>query len=334
MCYNETESLRFRNKKIAEGDADVHEEILKVNNVSFRYAEQDVIKNVSLTLHRGELLGLVGPNGSGKSTLLKLILGLLPLRRGEVYWFGVPLSRFREWPRIGYVSQKASSFNTGFPATVEEVVLMGLTAKLGLFRRPGRRERRAVEDVLELVGMEEFKKRTIGALSGGQQQRVFIARALVTDPEVLILDEPTVGVDMRSEERFYELLEKLHRERALSMILVSHDLGVVSQKMDTIACINHELFYHGTAEHFRDVQDEVVLKTYGREMQVITHSHAYGSHRRPAFEACWDDQRAYVRGESDAPEKEAFKQTEQGRSSMQATRAEKEEPTLVGGDQH
>lgn len=271
----------------------MQDEILKVNHVSFRYAEQDVLKNVSLTLHRGELLGLVGPNGSGKSTLLKIILGLLPLRRGEVYWFGVPLSRFRDWTRIGYVSQKASSFNTGFPATVEEVVLMGLTAKLGLFRRPGKKERQAVDEVLELVGMRDFKKRSIGALSGGQQQRVFIARALVTNPEVLILDEPTVGVDMQSEERFYELLETLHRDRALSMILVSHDLGVVSQKMDTIACINHELFYHGAAEQFRDVQDEIVLKTYGREMQVITHGHVLGAHQHPTFEACWDVSREH-----------------------------------------
>lgn len=269
----------------------MQDEILKVNNVSFRYAEQDVLKNVSLTLHRGELLGLVGPNGSGKSTLLKIILGLLPLRRGEVFWFGVPLSRFRDWTRIGYVSQKASSFNTGFPATVEEVVMMGLTAKLGLFRRPGKKERQAVDEALELVGMSAFKKRTIGALSGGQQQRVFIARALVTDPEVLILDEPTVGVDMQSEERFYELLETLHRDRALSMILVSHDLGVVSQKMDTVACINHELFYHGAAEKFRDVQDEVVLKTYGREMQVITHGHVLGSHKHSTLDACWDASR-------------------------------------------
>jgi len=269
----------------------VQDEILRVNNVSFRYAEQDVLKNVSLTLHRGELLGLVGPNGSGKSTLLKIILGLLPLRRGEVFWFGVPLARFRDWTRIGYVSQKASSFNTGFPATVEEVVLMGLTAKLGLFRRPGKKERQAVDEALDLVGMNAFKKRTIGALSGGQQQRVFIARALVTDPEVLILDEPTVGVDMQSEERFYELLETLHRDRALSMILVSHDLGVVSQKMDTVACINHELFYHGAAEKFRDVQDEVVLKTYGREMQVITHGHVLGSHKHSILDACWDASR-------------------------------------------
>lgn len=250
--------------------------VLEAEGVSFRYESQYVLKRVSLTLHRGELLGLVGPNGSGKSTLLKVMLGLLPLAEGTVRWFGVPLNRFRDWARIGYVSQKAASFNVGFPVTVEEVVRMGLIARLGIFRRPGKKETEKVLEALEFVGMADFRRRNIGALSGGQQQRVFIARALVGDPEVLILDEPTVGVDRHSEVRFYALLEKMHKERGLSIVLVSHDLGVVSEKMDTIVCINHELFYHGSASGFRAACDEIVARAYGQEMKIITHAHDPG----------------------------------------------------------
>ncbi|CAM3444006.1 metal ABC transporter ATP-binding protein [Hydrogenibacillus schlegelii] len=260
------------------------ERVLEAENITFRYEAEPVLNHVSLTLHRGELLGLVGPNGSGKSTLLKIILGLLPLQEGSVRWFGTPIERFRDWGRIGYVSQKAASFNTGFPATVEEVVRMGLTARLGLFRRPGRREAEKVLEALDFVGMADVRHRHIGALSGGQQQRVFIARALVGDPDVLILDEPTVGVDARSEERFYALLEKLHRERDLSIILVSHDLGVVSEKMDTIACLNHELFYHGSAAGFRAEREAIVGRTYGHGMAILSHGHASEALRAGARE--------------------------------------------------
>lgn len=136
--------------------------------------------------------------------------------------------------------------------------MMGLTGKLGLFRRPGKNERDRVAQALEAVGMIDYLKRNIGRMSGGQQQRVFIARAIVGSPEVLILDEPTVGVDSHSEAQFYELIQKLNREMKLSMILVSHDLGVISSRMDTIACLNRRLHYHGNAVDFDRMKSEIL----------------------------------------------------------------------------
>ncbi len=226
--------------------------ILDVKNVSYYYEHRLALENITLQLSRGEMLGLVGQNGSGKSTLLRLLLGIMPLQTGEVYWFGKELSRFKDWSKIGYVSQKANSFSSGFPATVEEVVSMGLTGQMGLFRRFGKQEKKKVLDAIETVGLGDYPQQNIGELSGGQQQRVFIARALVSNPTVLILDEPTVGIDTQNEVFFYELLKQLNKDRELSIILVSHDVGVVSKRMDSIACLNHRIFFHGNAEQFEE----------------------------------------------------------------------------------
>ncbi len=151
--------------------------VVDVQNVSFSYGDRLVLEDVNLTVERGAFVGLVGPNGGGKSTLIKLILGLLKPDRGEIRLFGQPLERFRAWTKIGYVSQKANSFNSGFPATVFEVVAMGLFGKMGLFKWMGKREKEKVYQTLEWVGMAEYARQPIGKLSGGQQQRVFIARA-------------------------------------------------------------------------------------------------------------------------------------------------------------
>jgi zinc transport system ATP-binding protein len=247
--------------------------VLDVQNVSYRFESRPVLENISFQLLQGEMLGLVGPNGSGKTVLLKVLLGLLPLQAGKVHWLGKPLDQFSDWSRLGYVSQKANSFNSGFPATVQEVVMMGLSGKMGLFRRPGAFERDLVQQAIDTVGLKDFAERNIGQLSGGQQQRVFIARAIVSDPDVLILDEPTVGVDAKSEAQFYELLKNLNNEKKLSIILVSHDLGAISTKMDTIACLNQHLHFHGNAEEFERKRSEIMLRSYGHDVQVIHHGH-------------------------------------------------------------
>ncbi|GBF10278.1 metal ABC transporter ATP-binding protein [Tepidibacillus sp. HK-1] len=250
----------------------MNEPIIEVKELSFRYGEQHVLKHVNLKVMEGDFVGLVGPNGSGKSTLLKIILGLLEPTSGEVKLFGMPIKTFKDWPKIGYVSQKANSFNRGFPATVEEIVETGLYGKVGLFKRLTRQDKNKVMEALEQVGLEEYAKRNIAKLSGGQQQRVFIARAIVSEPQILILDEPTVGVDTESVQKFYQLMGKLNRELGMTLMLVSHDIGMVTEKVTKLACLNKKLFFHGTPHEF-EMQRGILEKTYGSEMSLVTHHH-------------------------------------------------------------
>lgn len=244
--------------------------VLELKNVSFRYEQSVVLANVDLAVLPGDFLGLVGPNGSGKTTLLKIILGLLQPDEGTVTLFGQPISRFRHWSRIGCVAQNAAAASGGFPATVREVVATGRVAQRGLLRPLQRDDWRMVDEVLQLVGMADLKDRLIGRLSGGQQQRVFIARALASRPELLILDEPTVGVDADAEEQFYALIAKLRREVGLTVIMVSHDIGVITAQVNKLACLNKRLYFHGPPEQFGAEQLEDL---YGHRVTLVAHSH-------------------------------------------------------------
>ncbi|MEJ9319108.1 metal ABC transporter ATP-binding protein, partial [Halalkalibacterium halodurans] len=201
---------------------------IDIRNVAYRYDYRNVLENVTLPIRQGAFVGLVGPNGSGKSTLIKCILGLQKPSQGSIKLFGQPVDKFRQWDRIGYVSQKANSFNSGFPATVYEVVSMGLFGKVGMFRFLTKKHKQKVKEAVASVGMSGYLHQNIGELSGGQQQRVFIARALVSDPELLILDEPTVGVDVSSVKSFYTLLSELNQKRGITLLLVTHDIGAMT----------------------------------------------------------------------------------------------------------
>lgn len=246
--------------------------LVRVQDVSFGYGHDLVLERVNLEVHRGEYLGLIGPNGSGKTTLLKLILGTLgPVQQGRIELFGVPLASFRERWRIGYVAQKAASFNSSFPATVEEVVLTGRAPRRGLFRLYTQQDREAVREALERVGLLSLKDRLVGRLSGGQQQRVFIARALVSQPELLILDEPTVGVDAQAEKQFYRLIRDLREQMNLTVILVSHDIGAVAHEVTSLACLNRQLFFHGSPDEFGS--EEQLCELYGHPMRFVQHHH-------------------------------------------------------------
>ncbi|MBP3951269.1 metal ABC transporter ATP-binding protein [Bacillus suaedae] len=251
-------------------------EVISIDGVTFQYGQRDVLEQITLKVNKGSFLGLVGPNGSGKSTLIKLMLGLLPLQQGEIRLFGTNISKFRKWDKIGFVSQKANSFNSGFPATVFEVVSMGLYGKVGLFRFLNKKHKQKVREAVDLVGMGEFLYQNIGELSGGQQQRVFIARALVSDPELLILDEPTVGVDANSVKQFYDLLDRLNRERGITLIMVTHDIGAMTDHVTDVACLNKFLHFHGNTAQFESSQD---LSTfYGHDVHLLTHNHSHGGH--------------------------------------------------------
>ncbi|AEG16926.1 MULTISPECIES: metal ABC transporter ATP-binding protein [Desulfofundulus] len=245
--------------------------VVEVRDLFFSYGEEMALERINLTVARGDFLALIGPNGSGKTTLIKLILGLLKPLSGEVRLFGVPVQRFHQWHRVGYVPQKATSFDVRFPATVEEVVLSGRFGLLGPGRRPGREDRRAVEEALELVGMGGAGHRIIGRLSGGQQQRVFIARALVGKPELLVLDEPVVGLDSRALDSFYSLLEHLNRDMGITLITVTHDTGTVARRVGRVACINKRLICHGTPSQVLTAAN--LARLYGAPVRRVVHSH-------------------------------------------------------------
>ncbi|WNC14985.1 metal ABC transporter ATP-binding protein [Brevibacillus brevis] len=255
-------------ERMTQGEA-----VVKLTDVSFQYEEKVVLDHVAFSLERGDFVGIVGPNGSGKSTLMKLILGLLTPTRGTVELFGQPLGKFREWSRIGYVAQQVAHGAGGFPATVREVVASGLVAKVGLFRRLNARHHEKVRDAVERVGLIEKLDKRIGSLSGGQLQRVFIARALVAEPELLILDEPTVGVDQESIEQFYSLLRSLKEENGLTMMIVSHDVGVMTQWVNKVACVQKNIHFHGTAHEFAHNHEQILQQMYGDSVKLLSHHH-------------------------------------------------------------
>lgn len=223
--------------------------IIQLENVCFSYRTEEVIKDVSVEIHKGDYVGIVGPNGGGKSTLLKLMLGLLKPNDGKVSLFDKDIHDFKDWSKIGYVPQK-TSVETNFPVTVEEVVAMGRYGKRGLFHFPTKADKTKTHQALNQVDMLEFKDRQISDLSGGQQQRVFIARALAVEPEVIFLDEPTVGVDIKTQRQFYQLLRKLNKELDLTLVLISHELDVVAHEATELVYINRTLEYYGDPNEF------------------------------------------------------------------------------------
>lgn len=249
----------------------IPEPIVELEHICFDYDRQRVLDRVSLTVHRGDVLGVIGPNGAGKTTLLRILLNLLHSGCGHVRLFGNDVRMFRDWHRVGYVPQKAVAFESRFPATVGEVVLSGRVGRKGLARPFTEQDRAAAERSLETVGMIGYRQHMIGNLSAGQQQRVFIARALATEPELLLLDEPTVGVDVDAQEQFYSLLRRLNRERGTTIILVSHDIGVIAREVTQLACLNRTLVFHGPPEEA--VRSGALAELYRPESLVIAHTH-------------------------------------------------------------
>jgi zinc transport system ATP-binding protein len=261
---------------IIKGDALTMQSIIEIKKLFYRYEKDVVLEDINITIPAGSFLAIVGPNGSGKSTLLKLILGLLRPQKGEICLFGQEINKFKEWQQIGYVSQKSNSFNSGFPATVFEVVASGLTKKIGMFKVFKKEHADKVVDALEAVGMNLFTNRNIGELSGGQQQRVFIARALVSEPSLLILDEPTVGVDAENVDSFYHMLGDLNEKRGITLLLVTHDIGTISDKVTHVACLNKHLFFHGETHEFEQLRAEDMSKVYGHDVHLLSNHHDHG----------------------------------------------------------
>ncbi|MBM3131823.1 MAG: ABC transporter ATP-binding protein [Chloroflexi bacterium] len=238
------------------------EDLVRIDDVWVTYHHVPVLEGITLSIERNDFLGIIGPNGGGKTTLLKLILGLIHPSQGTVTVFGKSPAKSRS--RIGYVPQH-NLFDREFPISVWDVVLMGRFGKVGLFKRYSRDDKARAEEALKTVSMLEYRNHQIGKLSGGEQQRVFIARALVADPDMLLLDEPTAGVDAAHQTEFYEILEGLRTKMAI--VLVSHDISAVSIYVDKIACLNRQLYHHGSPE----IEASVLEATYKCPVQMIAH---------------------------------------------------------------
>jgi zinc transport system ATP-binding protein len=246
--------------------------IVEVEDISFSYdGIEDVLKDITLAIHQGDYVGFVGPNGAGKTTLLRVMLRLLTPKRGRVKLFGQNIQDFKDWHKIGYVPQKAAHFDANFPASVYEVVFMGRYANKRLFQKTSRADKESVKDALLKVDMWEHRERLIGDLSGGQQQRVFIARALVNQPEVVFLDEPTTGVDKKTQDGFYALLQRLNKEWGLTLVLVSHDIERITQEVMVIACIDRTLTCHVSPEEY--LAESESSNIGGKDVKIITHHH-------------------------------------------------------------
>lgn len=238
------------------------EPIVRFENVWVWLNGHLALKDISLDIEQGKFIGLMGPNGGGKTTLLKTIVGLIKPDRGRVLISG-PLAK-----TVGYVPQE-ENVDPEFPVTVYDVVEMGLHGNLGMFPRISSRQREGIEQALTLVGMQGFSSRRIGDLSGGQKQRVFIARAIVGRPRLLLLDEPTTGVDAKARDDFYRVLSDLMEDLSLTIILASHDLEVVPSQVDEIICINQTVFVHCRPEEIKDT--DVFRKAYGCELEFMLH---------------------------------------------------------------
>ena len=213
--------------------------IISIENVSFGYNKDNILNDIILSIDEGDFIGIVGCNGSGKSTLLKLLIGQLNPSKGKIKFFDEEMSKSNNLDKIGYVSQISMSTGASFPATVEEIVMANLYSKIGFMKFPKKEHKEKVKESLKIVNMENYSKRLIGNLSGGQQQRVMIARALVSDPKILILDEPTTGIDAASEEQLYNLLEKLNKESKITIIIVSHDFAKITKYTNKIFVVEN-----------------------------------------------------------------------------------------------
>ncbi|GAA0877103.1 ABC transporter ATP-binding protein [Algoriphagus jejuensis] len=242
----------------------VENAILEIHDLTVSYDQNPVLWNVDLSLPAGNLVGILGPNGAGKSTLIKAIMGLITPTSGYVKVFDKPLNDVRA--RISYVPQR-ESVDWNFPASVLDVVMMGTYGKLGLFRRPGKREKTLAMKCLDQVGMSGFVDRQISQLSGGQQQRVFIARALAQEADLYLMDEPFAGVDMATETAIFQLLQEM-TAAGKTVIVVHHDIHSAMNFFDWLIMLNLHLVASGPKETV--MNEEMLRKTYGGKLNLLT----------------------------------------------------------------
>ena len=245
--------------------------ILELQNVDVTRSGELVIQNANFTIQNGDYVGLVGPNGGGKTTLILSLLNFLPRAKGTIRLFGIDIDKFSAWEKVAYISQTATSFDTKFPLTVRELVSLGRIKKGNVARRFTSEDWQAVDDSITFMGLTDVAHKRIGQLSGGQKQRVFVAKALARNPEIIFLDEPIVGVDAATQEKFFKKLSDLNTERKTTILLVTHDLTSVFCRMSKVMCVNRQV---EVAEITEDLDPNAFLKrAYGEHFHFVFHRH-------------------------------------------------------------
>jgi len=224
--------------------------VLSISNLSFSYGELEALRDITFSVEQGDYIALAGPNGAGKTTLIRIMLGLTEGYRGKVELYGQKLSDFKNWKRIGYLPQRVNLFNPLFPATVREVVGLGLLSTKPFPRKFTRNDEESIRRSLELMGIGDLEGKLISELSGGQQQRVFLARALVSDPDLLILDEPGTALDPLVRDSFFKLMKKLNEERGLAIILITHDTGQIGEHARKLLYLDKRIIFFGSFADF------------------------------------------------------------------------------------
>jgi zinc transport system ATP-binding protein len=257
----------------AGSDLGMHQgvDVICVHNVSFAYDARVALSHITLHVKKGSTLGIIGPNGGGKSTLLKLMLGVITPDEGEITILGrSPRAACSDGSLVGYVPQR-HVLDWSFPITVRQVVMLGLIGRKGLLGGFSRQQKEQVTATLKSVEMEHLADQPIGGLSGGQQQRVFIARALVNQPQILFLDEPTTGIDQSGQEKFLALLDSLKQQFGLTLVMVSHDLRSVIASCDRVACLNRTLHYHDRPQ---GLSSDVLFKVFQCDLDAVLDQHS------------------------------------------------------------
>lgn len=245
--------------------------IIEAKNLNFSYGTNVILNNISFSIDEGDYVGIVGPNGGGKSTLLKIFVGLLKLNSGSLTILNQPINTFTNKFLVGYVPQHASQETDNFPATVYEIVESGLLGKKKLFQGTNKNDHVLITNALKIAGIQELANSLISRLSGGQKQRVYVARALVSQPKILILDEPFTGVDINTQKDFYAFLKKINVEQKLTIIFVSHDIDVISDEVKSVLCLNRNLLCLSSPHMLHE--PNVIEEIYGKKITHIHHSH-------------------------------------------------------------
>ena len=246
--------------------------IFDVKNLSFVVKEQTILSNISLEIFSSEYIAIIGPNGGGKTTLVRMLLGLEKPTNGEVKIYGKKLSHFKEWYKIGYVPQRASLVDGSFPATVLDIVNMGRTSQRRLFSALSKSDRTFVHDAMQKMDILDLADKMVGTLSGGQRQRVMIARALASNPKILILDEPNTGVDAASQKNFYALLRELNKKDGITIVFITHDIGVIADDIARLFTINQKAIICNNPK--QTLSCEEMSSLYGIDAHLL-HNHRH-----------------------------------------------------------